>query len=213
MIVYITTNIINGKKYIGKDEANNPNYLGSGKIFKEAIKKYGKDSFIKEILAEANNREDLCKLEKYYIDYYNANKSEMFYNITEGGNGGKTSDQLLKKVKIYQFSINGILLRSWISAKEAAIELGINRTNIVSSCNLGKSYKRFLWSYLDKIDNIPFNRKFSKPVVQLGMNGEFIREWPCLIDIQKELGFNKSNVQKCCKGKYKIAYNYKWIYK
>ena len=41
MIVYKTTNLINGKIYIGKDMKNNPNYLGSGTILRRAIKKYG----------------------------------------------------------------------------------------------------------------------------------------------------------------------------
>lgn len=42
--VYKTTNIINGKYYIGVHKTTNPNdsYLGSGKAIKEAIKKYGK---------------------------------------------------------------------------------------------------------------------------------------------------------------------------
>ncbi len=42
MIIYITTNLLNGKKYIGKDEKNNPSYLGSGKLLKLAINKHGK---------------------------------------------------------------------------------------------------------------------------------------------------------------------------
>ena len=41
MIIYKTTNLINGKFYIGKDSKNDPNYLGSGKILKKAFKKYG----------------------------------------------------------------------------------------------------------------------------------------------------------------------------
>ena len=32
MIIYKTINLLNGKVYVGKDEKNNPNYYGSGKI-------------------------------------------------------------------------------------------------------------------------------------------------------------------------------------
>ena len=49
-IIYKTTNLINGKIYVGSDISNIPSYLGSGKILKCAIKKYGKDNFQKEIL-------------------------------------------------------------------------------------------------------------------------------------------------------------------
>ena len=39
MIIYKTTNIINGKYYIGKDINNSSHYLGSGILLKKAIKK------------------------------------------------------------------------------------------------------------------------------------------------------------------------------
>lgn len=48
MIIYKTTNKINGKIYVGLDTKNNPKYLGSGKIIKFAIKKYGKENFEKK---------------------------------------------------------------------------------------------------------------------------------------------------------------------
>jgi len=52
--VYITINLINGKQYIG-DHTINPHernyYIGSGRpYFKNAVKKYGKENFFKEIL-------------------------------------------------------------------------------------------------------------------------------------------------------------------
>ena len=42
-IIYKTTNQLNGKWYIGKDEKNNPKYLDSGVLLEQAIKKYGKE--------------------------------------------------------------------------------------------------------------------------------------------------------------------------
>ncbi len=40
MIIYKTTNTINGKIYVGQDTRNLPKYLGSGKLLHKAIKKY-----------------------------------------------------------------------------------------------------------------------------------------------------------------------------
>jgi hypothetical protein len=55
-IVYKTTNLVNGKFYIGvhKQDFFLPiifdGYLGSGLMLKRAIKKYGEENFIRETL-------------------------------------------------------------------------------------------------------------------------------------------------------------------
>jgi len=90
MIVYKTTNLINGKVYIGKDASNNPNYYGSGLLLAKAIKKYGKENFKKEILEECHSLEDLNTREKYWIASLNTTNRKIGYNIAIGGMGGDT---------------------------------------------------------------------------------------------------------------------------
>lgn len=65
-------------------------YLGSGKLLKQAIKKYGKENFKREILQECSTFEELCKAEDYWITKYNAVESENFYNLNKGGMGGNS---------------------------------------------------------------------------------------------------------------------------
>ena len=50
--VYKTTNKVNNKIYVGKHKSNrfDENYLGSGVLLSSAIKKYGKENFITEVL-------------------------------------------------------------------------------------------------------------------------------------------------------------------
>lgn len=88
--IYITTNLINNKKYIGlkTSEYFKNNYLGSGKIIKKAIKKYRKENFKVELLEECNSIEDLKQAERKWIKYYNAQSDSNFYNIAEGGQWG-----------------------------------------------------------------------------------------------------------------------------
>jgi hypothetical protein len=93
MIIYKTTNLINGKIYIGKDERNKRTYLGSGILLKKAIAKYGIDNFKKEILEECNDKDILCEREKFWIEQLNARDPEIGYNIAEGGCGGMTYTQ------------------------------------------------------------------------------------------------------------------------
>lgn len=90
--VYLTTNLVNGKQYLGKKKFNSDwkDYLGSGVLLSKAIAKYGETNFKKTILHIAYSREELNVLEKEYIEYHNACDSKDYYNIASGGDGGNT---------------------------------------------------------------------------------------------------------------------------
>lgn len=92
--VYITTNLVNGKKYIGQKKSSvfNPQYLGSGKLLKKAINKYGRDSFKVELVEFASSKSNLDSLEKLIILEHNAVESSLFYNLACGGQGGHIVD-------------------------------------------------------------------------------------------------------------------------
>lgn len=89
-LVYKTTNLINGKIYVGIDSKNNSNYLGSGLLLVKAVKKYGKENFIKETVARCDTKDKLIFLEKFYIDFFKT-KRPNGYNISDGGIGGDNS--------------------------------------------------------------------------------------------------------------------------
>lgn len=92
--VYITTNHVNGKQYIGQRKYDKQGkwkeYLGSGIILSRAIEKYGLENFSKEIIEECKTKKILNDREIYWINYYNAVESDNFYNIASGGDGGNT---------------------------------------------------------------------------------------------------------------------------
>ena len=99
MIIYKTINKINNKIYIGKDVYNNPNYLGSGKMLKKAIKKYGKENFKKEIIESCDDEQKLSNREIYWIDKLNATDNNIGYNIAIGGSGGWLGEKVNEKRK------------------------------------------------------------------------------------------------------------------
>ena len=55
------------------------------------------------------------------------------------------------------------------------------------------------------------NGKCSKKVLQFTLDGEFVREWPSVNECERN-GFSKSAVSRCCNGKQKSAYGFKWCY-
>ncbi len=86
MIVYQTTNLINGKIYIGQDSKGRKGYLGAGKYLLYAIKKYGKENFKKETLERCLTKEELSEREIYWIKKLSS-KVPNGYNIADGGGG------------------------------------------------------------------------------------------------------------------------------
>ena len=86
--IYETTNLINGKKYIGKHKSSkfDNKYYGSGIGINNALNKYGKENFKVIILEEVHtNQKDLDLRETYWIEYYNAVKDKNYYNRSYGG--------------------------------------------------------------------------------------------------------------------------------
>ena len=70
--IYLTTNSINGKKYIGQHGGLfDPRYKGSGIALREDMKKFGNENFIVELVCYANSFEELNQLEHMYIEKYN----------------------------------------------------------------------------------------------------------------------------------------------
>lgn len=100
MIIYKTTNLINGKIYVGQDLHNNPKYFGSGLILKNSIKKYGKENFVKETLEYCNNKNELNEKEIYWIEKLNSRNRNIGYNISSGGVYGDTLTNNPNKIEI-----------------------------------------------------------------------------------------------------------------
>lgn len=110
MQVYKILNLINQKIYIGKDSKNRPQYFGSGIHIRNAIKKYGKENFQKEILEECSTLDELSQREIYWIDKLNSRDSKIGYNISLGGNsvmnGRKHSKESRIKMSLSQKEYN-----------------------------------------------------------------------------------------------------------
>ena len=90
--IYITTNTINNKQYIGKHVSSffDPSYQGSGSLLRKAINKYGKDNFVTELVEQCETLEELNDAETRIIEKYDAVRSNAFYNLLPGGDGGDT---------------------------------------------------------------------------------------------------------------------------
>lgn len=90
--IYKTTNLVNGKIYIGQKKSTyflGERYLGSGVRLKSAIKHYGEIFFKVELIEVCYSKEELDNRERFYISYYDSMNSDIGYNLTIGGDGTK----------------------------------------------------------------------------------------------------------------------------
>lgn len=83
--VYITVNLTNQKFYVGVHKENKTDYIGSGKLLKLAVKKYGRQSFQKYILFKYDNPENAYTKESEIVNALFINRDDT-YNIDLGGN-------------------------------------------------------------------------------------------------------------------------------
>ena len=125
-IVYRTTNVITNEFYIGTHKTENPtdDYLGSGTRLKENIVQYGRENFIRRIVATFNDGQLALQLEHQLVT--DAKISPLCLNVTNGGmnfdfinehnlNNSVNNAQLGAKALIEKRTSNANFNEFWLS--------------------------------------------------------------------------------------------------
>ena len=104
--VYVHTNKINGKKYVGLTSQDPERrwkhgygYKGST-YFYNAIQKYGWDSFTHEIIADNLSKKEAQDMESKLIVEYKTQNENFGYNLESGGSAPQHSDATIEKLRL-----------------------------------------------------------------------------------------------------------------
>lgn len=144
--IYCIRNIIDNKKYVGQSgdlERRKQEFYRchqySGKLFQEAIEKYGKENFEYSVLTHCD-KEELNYFEQFYISRLKTNDERFGYNSTSGGNLNYTRSNIkyennikhnMENFQTY-FSLHAdeIIARSGMKKCEFAEKIGVSRQNL-----------------------------------------------------------------------------------
>lgn len=111
-----------------------------------------------------------------------------------------------------QYTLDGKFIKSYKNAKEAFLSTNVARSGICMCCK-GKCFSAggFIWTYKGNNPNKyePY-KKTTTPIVQCTLDGELLKIWDALQDA--EVVTHKGNICRCCKGQYKSAGGFKWMY-
>ena len=175
--VYITTNLINGKQYVGDHSTQiiKDNYLGSGRpLFENAKKKYGKQNFKCQILEFFSTKLEAFNAQEKYIKEYNTLVPNGYNLSPKGGNqcsGGITEEGRKRISESKKGKKASIESRKKMSDAKKGITLSEEHKRKISESEKGRifsdDHKRKL-SESKKGEKNPF---FGKPTWNKGLYG------------------------------------------
>lgn len=206
MFIYKATSKTTGKVYIGQSsqtlqerisQHNSAAYKHQYNYhFHNAIRKYGKDDFIYEIIEDnISDIETLNERECFWISYYDSYNNG--YNSTRGGGGKLTrDDELILR-----------LFQDGKTTKEICEITGYNRSTIY------KSYKALQITEENKSrKNEGVKQRCSRKVEQYSLSGEYIKTWNSSTECGNYFG-NQGLISALCRQEPNTLSAYGYLFK
>lgn len=241
----------NSKRYVGVTCQTTQKRWRYGKGYSHnkymvnAIEKYGWENVRHEILYENLTKEQAEQKEIELISEYKSNQREFGYNIENGGNLLKVSEETKKLISLNNGRGNlGKHLSEETKRKISISKKGQMPSNPFKKgnkpWNLGQTYsdeyrqklsishsgEKNIWygKHLPKemCDKISTAKKGirtgnaihnMKRIEMFDLEGNFIKEYDCMMDVEKELGIKYQNISMCCRGIIKQTHNHIFKYK
>ena len=206
--VYVHTNKINGKRYVGITSMNpilrwsNGNGYKNNRHFDYAIKKYGWDCFEHEINISELTREQACLWERALILLWDTTSQENGYNISPGGVGAHSVSLETRRKKSRQtkdFFANNPAARKHLA------EMGRKQFSTEES-------KQVVRERMKKMFAEHPEKKTTKAIRQYDLEGNYIRDWESAVIAERECGYDRKKISSCLTGHQKRACGYLWRY-
>lgn len=230
--VYIHTNKINGKKYVGQTCQDPRKRWGKDGIgykrnpyFWNAIQKYGWDSFTHEIIASNLTIDEANELEEKLIHSLDSMNPDCGYNMQSGGENRLHLEKTKQKIreahkgKIVSEETKGKI--SEAMSGENHPFYGTHRSDStkrkIGDAQIGEKNHMFGKHHTEeekeKVREKLLGGKNHNAVkiVQLTADFKFIKFWDSISEAEREIG--KTGIGMCCKHERKTIGGFVWMYK
>lgn len=216
--LYLTTNNINNRYYIGIHSFKKPydcKYRGSGKALKQAFKKYGRENFTTVPLLYFYNKLDLEKAEQIIItDHLIIEQNGKIYNLKSGGITGSINLQhsafirMLMSDKDYkQYWLQQVQFYkqhpelSKVKHQKETAEQKQERYRRSAATNKARikyvrEHEPEKWAKLEQKRKARMLQSFAKPVRVINLQTNEQVEYPSLAQAERELGFSLRSLIK-----------------
>ena len=207
-IVYLTTNKVNGKIYIGVHKTENPEifdgyigcgaYINSPKTYNKgttylhkAILKYGVKNFQRTTLKVFDNEQDALDLERFLVTEKFISRTDT-YNLTVGGG----LPPLLAK-EVYQFDLSGTLIKKWESRIELEKHYNCSDWKILDCITKKREFEKTYLSNYSSINIEEYRESTrSKSVYQYSSEGIFLHKFNSVSEAAAKLDVDPKSISK-----------------
>ena len=223
--IYKITNKITEQYYVGKttntielrlrQHINDANIHKDNSILHNAMRKYGYDNFIIESLEEDVPNDILDDKEIFYINLLKSKKEYGNYNLTNGGDGGRTWGKLddIKIQELYQMLLD---IENYPRIQDIADYFNMDASEI-AKINKGIYWRNDELTYplrktkTTRIDNGKMRggkNPRASPVRCIELNIVF----ETITEANKYFNVKHSHISACCTGSRNMALGYHWEY-
>lgn len=233
--VYIHINKQNKKKYIGITSMSTKERWRNGYGYSDklpigrAIRKYGWNGFIHEILCDNLSENDAKNIEIELIRRLQTQNPQYGYNICAGGNGvtgwhpseetkRKISESARKRIGEKNPNFN----HKWTDEMRKKASVAKLRANLSEETlqKMSKSATKRIEKYGNSFAGKKHTKETkeilsklrSRPVKMFDTNFIFICEFPSIKNVAEQMGINKVGISNCCRGKTQTSGGYIWRY-
>lgn len=236
--IYQIRNTENGKRYIGSSRKiedrwnkhkwmlrkgiHHKNKTGQVSHLQHAWNQYSEYAFAFEVLEECHE-DHLIERETFYFNQVDASERYNGAHITPTTLGHKHSPETRKLMSrkasvpkphkrraVRQLDLEGNLLASYKSIREAACQLGLAETNISACCRgVTLTCAGYYWQYENEPKELKEPGSKFKPKCQYDDKGKLLHTYNSVEEIEAA-GFTPSLIRGCCLGLRRMHANYYW---